>query len=86
MREHRVHNVYFFATDNPNYYVDITATIDLKIEALRRHTSQIRSQGLEERIRSRARLAGQEMGVEYAEAFHYLPMVQPPALNRLPAW
>ncbi len=86
MREHRVHNVYFFASDYPNYYVDITATIDLKIEALRCHTSQIRSQGLEERIRSRARLAGQEMGVEYAEAFHYLPMVQPPALDRLPTW
>ena len=52
VREHRVHNVYCFATDYPNYYVDITSTIDLKIEALRCHTSQIRSEGLAERIRS----------------------------------
>ena len=28
LTEHRVHNVYFFATDCPNYYVDITTTID----------------------------------------------------------
>jgi LmbE family N-acetylglucosaminyl deacetylase len=86
LREHRVHNVYFFATDQPNYYVDITTTIDRKIEALLAHTSQIRAEGLAERIRMRARLVGQEIGVEYAEAFHYLPMVQPPALVRHPNW
>ncbi|HEX6819706.1 MAG TPA: PIG-L deacetylase family protein [Ktedonobacterales bacterium] len=86
LTEHRVHNVYFFATDNPNYYVDITETMDQKIEALLRHTSQIRTEGLEERIRMRARLIGQEIGVEYAEAFHFLPMMQPPALKRHPNW
>ncbi len=86
LTEHRVHNVYFFATDEPNYYVDITSTIDTKIEALLAHTSQIRTEGLEERIRQRARIAGQQIGVEYAEAFHYLPMMQPPALERHPNW
>lgn len=86
LREHRVHNVYFFATDNPNYYVDITSTIEKKIEALLAHTSQIRTEGLEERIRMRARMVGQEIGVAYAEAFHYLPMMQPPALIRHPNW
>ncbi len=86
LTEHRVHNVYFFATDDPNYYVDITSTINTKIEALLAHTSQIRTEGLEERIRQRARIAGQQIGVEYAEAFHYLPMMQPPALERHPNW
>jgi LmbE family N-acetylglucosaminyl deacetylase len=86
LEEHRVHNVYFFATDEPNYYVDITSTIELKIEALLAHASQIRMEGLEERIRMRARLAGQAAGYEYAEAFHYLPMMQPPALMRHPNW
>lgn len=86
LTEHRVHNVYFFATDQPNYYVDITSTIEIKIEALRRHASQIRTQGLEELIRMRARTVGQDVGVEYAEAFHYLPMMRPPALKRLPNW
>jgi LmbE family N-acetylglucosaminyl deacetylase len=86
LREHRVHNVYFFATDDPNYYVDISATIDQKIQALLCHTSQMRTEGMEERIRTRARLAGQVVGLAYAEAFHYLPMVQPPALVRRPEW
>jgi LmbE family N-acetylglucosaminyl deacetylase len=86
LTEHRVHNVYFFATDQPNYYVDITPTIDLKIEALRAHASQIRTEGLEDTIRMRARMVGQEIGVEYAEAFHYLPMMRPPALQRHPNW
>jgi len=86
LREHRVHNVYLFGTDDANYWVDISSTMEKKIEALLAHTSQIRAQGLDERIRTRARSVGQERGVEYAESFHYLPMVQPPALNRLPAW
>jgi LmbE family N-acetylglucosaminyl deacetylase len=86
LTEQRVHNVYFFATDQPNYYVDITSTIETKIAALRAHASQVRSEGLEERIRARARLVGQEIGVEYAEAFHYLPMMQPPSLDRHPIW
>lgn len=86
LTEHRVHNVYFFATDNPNYYVDITETMELKIAAILAHTSQAKSEGLAERIRERARAVGQQIGVEYAEAFHYLPMMQPPALKRLPNW
>jgi LmbE family N-acetylglucosaminyl deacetylase len=84
--EHRVHNVYFFATDQPNYYVDITNTIERKIEALRAHASQIKSRDIAEFVRARARLAGAEMGMEYAEAFHYLPMVRPPDLRRHPNW
>ena len=86
LTEHRVHNVYFFATDNPNFYVDITATMEKKIAAILAHTSQVRAEGVPERVRARAAAVGQQIGVEYAEAFHYLPMVQPPALNRLPNW
>jgi LmbE family N-acetylglucosaminyl deacetylase len=86
LTEHRVHNVYFFATDNPNYYVDITDTIELKIAAILAHTSQVRAEGVVERVRARASVIGQQIGVEYAEAFHYLPMMQPPALKRHPLW
>ena len=86
LTEHRVHNVYFFASDSPNYYVDITSTIEKKIAALLAHTSQIRAEGIAERVRARAAAVGAEIGVQYAEAFHYLPMVQPPALRRHPNW
>jgi LmbE family N-acetylglucosaminyl deacetylase len=82
----RVHNVYFFATDQPNFYVDITVTIDKKLEALRAHASQFRGSHIEDFIRARARTAGAEIGVEYAEAFHYLPTVRPPELKRHPNW
>lgn len=86
LTEHRAHNVYFFATDYPNYYVDITSTIDRKIEAIRCHTSQIGDRDIGEFVRSRARVVGMEIGVEYAEAFHYLPMMRPPELLRHPDW
>ena len=86
LTEQRVHNVYFFATDAPNYYVDITATIDQKIEALLAHASQIGTRDIGEFVRARARVAGAEIGVEYAEAFHYLPMMRPPELMRHPNW
>ena len=86
LKEHRVHNVYFFATDAPNYYVDITETIEQKIAALLCHASQIGSREIGEFVRARARAAGAEIGVEYAEAFHYLPMMRPPELLRYPNW
>ncbi|HEU0027158.1 MAG TPA: PIG-L deacetylase family protein [Ktedonobacterales bacterium] len=86
LTEHRVHNVYFFATDQPNYYVDITAYMETKLAAVRAHASQIKGEATLEWIRSRSRAAGQEIGVEYAESFHYLPMMRPPALKRLPNW
>jgi LmbE family N-acetylglucosaminyl deacetylase len=82
----RVHNVYFFSTDAPNYYVDISATIEKKLEAMRAHTSQFGNPKIEEFIRARARTAGAELGVEYAEAFHYLPMMRPPDLMKRPNW
>lgn len=86
LSEHRVHNVYFFSTDQPNFYVDITATFERKLAALRAHESQFRGVGVEDFVRARARTAGAEIGVEYAEAFHYLPMVRPPSLQKHPNW
>lgn len=83
---HRVNNVYCFATDLPNYYVDISTTIERKIAALLLHTSQIGGREIGEFVRARARAAGLEVGVEYAEAYHYLPMLRPPDLRRLPNW
>lgn len=56
-----------------NYYVDISNTIDLKIEALSKYTKQIlpfphpRSP---ESVRIKAQQRGLEVGYDYAEAFH----------------
>jgi len=49
--------------------VDITDTIELKIEALRCHKSQIHDWPVDEWIRSRAKERGAPRGIEYAECF-----------------
>ncbi len=58
----------WLAAEEPDTYVDITKTMDLKLEALFAH----RSQGIEdaeEWVRERARELGKQGGTEYAEAF-----------------
>ena len=70
----RVHEVYLFGAAEPDYWVDISETIELKIHAATAHASQIRGD-LEERAerqRVRAREIGQPRGMGYAEAFKRL--------------
>lgn len=66
---HKVNQIYFFSTDRPNVWVDITATMEQKLSALRCHMSQIKP-GTEESIRRRAIIAGAEYKFKYAEMFH----------------
>jgi len=50
-------------------YVDITDTIEVKIEALRCHKSQIHDWPVDEWLRERAHKRGEPAGVEFAESF-----------------
>ena len=50
-------------------YVDVTETIELKIESLRAHASQIKDWPVDEWIRKRAAERGATQGMEYAECF-----------------
>ncbi len=50
-------------------FVDITDTIDLKIEALGCHKSQIHDMPVDDWIRKRAKERGAARGMEYAESF-----------------
>jgi LmbE family N-acetylglucosaminyl deacetylase len=50
-------------------YVDITDTIEAKIEALRCHKSQIHDWPVDEWIKDRARQRGAAGGMEFAESF-----------------
>jgi LmbE family N-acetylglucosaminyl deacetylase len=59
----------WLSSEEPDTYVDISKTIDLKIEALRRHESQGTGDA-EEWVRERARELGEKAGTEYAEGFH----------------
>jgi LmbE family N-acetylglucosaminyl deacetylase len=70
----RVKEVYLFWTDNADYWEDISDCIGTRIAALARHASQVglNMEKLAERIRQRAREAGEASGYEYAEAFKCL--------------
>jgi LmbE family N-acetylglucosaminyl deacetylase len=53
----------------PRAYVDVSETIELKIEAINAHESQFGSRGLDaEMFRDLARLQGRMVGVKYAES------------------
>jgi LmbE family N-acetylglucosaminyl deacetylase len=50
-------------------FIDITDTIETKIEALRCHKSQVHDEPVDEWIRKRAKERGAARGLEYAESF-----------------
>ncbi|MFL5675472.1 MAG: PIG-L deacetylase family protein [Chloroflexota bacterium] len=65
---HRVRRLYLFWSDKADTWVDVSDTIDRKVDALRAHASQISDpDGLGERIRSRAGESGAEIGVAAAD-------------------
>jgi LmbE family N-acetylglucosaminyl deacetylase len=66
---HPVRRVYLFWSNRPDAWVDIAATLDRKIAALREHGSQIREPDqLETRIREWAAEEGAPAGLAAAEA------------------
>jgi LmbE family N-acetylglucosaminyl deacetylase len=70
MEPHKVYDIFLMFTNEPNYWVDITDTIDKKIAALKEHKSQIGDPDqLEERIRERASQRAEKVSFEYAEIF-----------------
>lgn len=70
---HWVAGIYFFGTNRPNAWVDITDTIEAKIDALRCHRSQLAGfENMETWVRERYSEVGKEKGMAYAEAFRYL--------------
>jgi len=67
---HRVARLYLFWTEGPNAWVDVTTTIERKIDALRAHPSQIHEpDSLNERVRRNAAEEGLRIGVAAADAF-----------------
>jgi len=72
---HSVKRLYLFWTDRATAWVDVSATIELKLAALREHASQIREpEQLEERIRTWAREEGERAGVSAAETFRVIDL------------
>lgn len=68
---HHVSELYLTLTMQPNTHIDITATIDRKIEALLCHKSQVGAE-VEEWVRGWNAEAGKEIGVAFAEGFRVM--------------
>jgi LmbE family N-acetylglucosaminyl deacetylase len=65
----------------PNYCVDITDVIDLKLQAMRCYASQLHQYPAPrslEALRALALFRGSQAGMGYAEGFHVLRMAVPP--------
>ena len=67
---HIVRRLYLFWPNDPDVWVDVSATIERKIDALRAHASQIdEPEKLGEEIRTWAAKRGERIGAAAAEAF-----------------
>jgi len=69
---HKVKEIYITGAPHINYFVDISETMNKKIEALMCHKSQFigREQDVEKMMRSRTAALGKKYWVEFAEEFH----------------
>jgi LmbE family N-acetylglucosaminyl deacetylase len=75
LEPHSVARLYLFWTDAPTAWVDVTDTLQTKLEALREHVSQIREpEDLERRITEWAAEEGGRVGVAAAESFRIIDL------------
>jgi LmbE family N-acetylglucosaminyl deacetylase len=70
---HRVRRLYLFWSDHADTWVDVSDTIERKVDALRAHASQIHDpDDLAERLRTRAAEDGRDIGVDAADALRLI--------------
>jgi LmbE family N-acetylglucosaminyl deacetylase len=71
----RVKEVYLFGTESPDFWVDISESVELKLQAVRCHESQgLSAPKVQDRIRNRALEVGKIGGFAYGEAFKRIVM------------
>jgi LmbE family N-acetylglucosaminyl deacetylase len=74
---HRVHRVYVYGNSEPNVWIDISDTVEVKIAALKQHASQMGEWDPTERIREWSAEVGKDKGFAHAEAFRVIVLVRP---------
>jgi LmbE family N-acetylglucosaminyl deacetylase len=75
---HRVRQMYVGGSDKPNVWIDLSDTLEIKIEALRRHKSQMGEWDPSEMIRKWAAETGKQKGLAWAESFRRIIFEPPP--------
>jgi LmbE family N-acetylglucosaminyl deacetylase len=76
LEPHKVKRLYVHGSEKSDTWVDIAATIDIKIAALRKHVSQLGDWDPEKMIREWAAEEGKDHGLEYAEAYKVMLLDQ----------
>ena len=71
LEPHKVREVWVAGTSATDFFVDITDTLELKLQALLAHKSQV-SERVREFVPERAKKVGESAGMEYAEGFRRL--------------
>lgn len=85
LRPHRVNTVLLAGTREPDYFVDVSAQIEKKVDALRRHASQVQPASRKDwlkRLRGGREAAAQQGQVPWAESFRRLHFGGTSAPNR----
>jgi LmbE family N-acetylglucosaminyl deacetylase len=74
---HKTAEIWYFGSEVPDVFIDITDTFDGKIHALQAHDSQVgKAEGLVERLRDRHQDLAKDQPFELAEAFKSVKMMR----------
>ena len=65
----KVRQVLLTGVEEPNLWIDVSATFETGLQAIMAHVSQVKPTEVEERMRERARLVGEPQGIGLAQAF-----------------
>jgi LmbE family N-acetylglucosaminyl deacetylase len=75
LEPHKTAEIWYFGSEVPDVFVDITETFDGKINALKAHETQVgTAEGLVERLRDRHQDLAKDQPFELAEAFKSVKM------------
>ena len=69
---HNVKRLYIHGSEKPDTWIDIRETIDIKIEALKKHVSQSDTHDVDQWMRDWAKDEGKEKGLDFAEAYRVM--------------
>ena len=73
---HAVKQVFIHGSEKPTTFIDIASSLDTKIAALKEHKSQIGDWDPSEMMKEWAKDEGKEKGLEAAEAFRVMVLVE----------
>jgi len=75
LEPHVVHDIYLWGASEPNFWVDVSDSVQCKIDALKCHASQFQDfERMTGFATERLSRAGEEHDVEYAETFRHVSL------------